>query len=89
MLKDFATTNKHSNVALFAASAATYMVIEAFKKLSQKCGLKPYQIESLWTIAISTQLYASTPKGNDEFPMMQMIAEKEKEACEKCKCALQ
>jgi len=79
-IKDFGTTNKQSNVALFAASAATYMVIEAFKKLSRKCGLNANQIEGLWTIAISMQLRKSTPQGNEPFPMMEMIVGKPKEA---------
>ena len=79
-IKDFGTTNKQSNVALFAASAATYMVIEAFKKLSRKCGLNANQIEGLWTIAISMQLRKSTPQGNESFPMMEMIVGKPKEA---------
>ena len=79
-IKDFGTTNKQSNVALFAASAATYMVIEAFKKLSLKCGLNANKIEGLWTIAISMQLRKSTPQGNEHFPMMKMILDKPKEA---------
>ena len=79
-IKDFGTRNNHSNVALFAASAATYMVIEAFKKLSLKCGLNADQIEGLWTIALSMQLFQSTPQGNTPFPLIKMIVGKPKEA---------